>query len=296
MPECIECGKQHDGRLGSGQFCSVSCSRKIGGRQRWMKKRAMDLEMGLGSGGVAPPNLPKVKVRRTLRKELPTRTRAFPARDAAPPAYEAPTARFAPIELDENVARARAFRYSEREEHIIVETERPLLGGVGSVPARLYEHWRQFHVPLLYDWVSSRKSAWPSECVAWGGAPLDAFVQSPATERAAALGNGADLLSMQETRSLLLAERTADSDDANSLVLVSVRVPSPHVTRVSDVSRRWSESASSLSDLKPVRRIIHPGEVNRARPLPNGLVVTHAGAYINRVFFQSCAVSIVVKC
>lgn len=31
-----------------------------------------------------------------------------------------------------------------------------------------HRHWRQEHVPLLYDWLLSRKCPWPSACVQFG--------------------------------------------------------------------------------------------------------------------------------
>ncbi|KAA8499035.1 WD-40 repeat-containing protein MSI4 [Porphyridium purpureum] len=142
---------------------------------------------------------------------------------------------------------------------------------------QLYDHWRVNHVPILYDHISSRKLGWPSQCVLFGNAALDALVAS--SERADRNFANDPLLSMQETRAMLLAERTGQSREANTLMLMSAKIPGQHTTRVADSVRRWSENAKDAyvqGDLRVVKRIIHPDEVNRAQLLANELVVTHA--------------------
>uniref|UniRef100_A0A7S2ZQW7 Histone-binding protein RBBP4-like N-terminal domain-containing protein n=3 Tax=Rhodosorus marinus TaxID=101924 RepID=A0A7S2ZQW7_9RHOD len=121
------------------------------------------------------------------------------------------------------------------------------------------EHWKHSHVPLLYDWMLSRKCPWPSACVQFG--------------------LGYDSRDTYTDRTLYLSERTGETGDANTLYVASARVANEHATRSADVTKKWSENVYRdplpSSDFRIKKKIIHPGEVNRVRELREGVVVTH---------------------
>lgn len=81
-------------------------------------------------------------------------------------------------------------------------------------------------------------------------------------------------------RTIYLSERTGEMPDANTLLVANARVANEHVTMSTSVAKKWSDSVYreplQASDFRIVKRIIHPGEVNRIRELREGIVVTHS--------------------
>ncbi len=99
-------------------------------------------------------------------------------------------------------------------------------------PAARYAVWKEGHVPLLYDWVSSRRL----NC---GRMPLFGGVHvCPIWTTDGRNG------SSYSTRSLYLAERTGSSTrDANTLLHFEVRVIEEHVNKSLDIASPWLDEA-----------------------------------------------------
>lgn len=78
---------------------------------------------------------------------------------------------------------------------------------------------------------------------------------------------------------IYLSEQT-DGTEANKLVVLAADVCKPRVA-ASEALQGWSDHAKSVSILaKPLKVIIHPGEVNKVREIPQhpSVVVTHTDA------------------
>lgn len=136
-----------------------------------------------------------------------------------------------------------------------------------------YYVWKEQHVPLLYDWLSSRTLAWPHGAVQWG-IPSNP-INGDATRR--------QLSSHQfTTRPLFLAERTDannNPNDPNTLLQYDVRVTNILVNKPMDIAKPWVEESNtnerSSNDFVLRKRILHPGEVNRIRLVSSSVVITH---------------------
>lgn len=146
---------------------------------------------------------------------------------------------------------------------------------VGSLDrATRYKVWKEQHVPLIYDWVSSRSFVWPHAAVQWGAASKD----DPSRRDRSLNANN------YTSRALFLAERTGLSNrDPNTLLHFDVRVPQPLTLKPADIAKPWQDEAvvtervdqMSTRDFWLRKRIVHPGEVNRIRLAGPNLVVTH---------------------
>lgn len=133
--------------------------------------------------------------------------------------------------------------------------------------------WKEQQVPLLYDWISSRRLVWPHAAAQWGAPVIDDNSRHRSTPT-----------STHSTRALYLAERTgASKRDPNTLLYFDVRVVRELVNKPSDVAKPWLDEAvvvgrsdqMSTPDFWLKKRIIHPGEVNKIRLVVPGVVVTH---------------------
>lgn len=140
-----------------------------------------------------------------------------------------------------------------------------------------YKIWKEQHVPLLYDWLSSRKLVWPHAAVQWGSLSDD---ESPRGRERPSSSTPAFA-----TRALYLAERTGSSkSDPNTLLHFEVRVVQELTNKHQEVAKPWLEEAvvnervdqMSTRDFWLRKRIVHPGEVNRIRLVGPDLVVTHS--------------------
>eukprot|EP00186_Timspurckia_oligopyrenoides_P003673 CAMPEP_0182451122 /NCGR_PEP_ID=MMETSP1172-20130603/43547_1 /TAXON_ID=708627 /ORGANISM="Timspurckia oligopyrenoides, Strain CCMP3278" /LENGTH=533 /DNA_ID=CAMNT_0024648865 /DNA_START=653 /DNA_END=2254 /DNA_ORIENTATION=- len=185
---------------------------------------------------------------------------------------------------------------------------------LGSESVTVYEHWKLEEAKFIYDWMMSRKLAWPTPSATWGGPNFDSILSenlSPSDIHT----QQHDLIKDSEQdpasywlhpflhreRTMILAERTGDQKDSNTLNLVTLKVPNEYSTKEDHVTRRWFDSARDnplydpdhvysserkadqsarnngiASDLRVVKRINHPGEVNRVVVLANRLAVTHS--------------------
>lgn len=138
-----------------------------------------------------------------------------------------------------------------------------------------YRIWKEQHVPLLYDWLSSRKLVWPHAALRWGSLSID----DPTRSRDRPLSS-----QNFTTRALYLAERTGNSTrDPNTLLHFDVRVVQELTNKPHEVAKPWLDEAivperldqMSTRDFWLRKRIIHPGEVNRIRLVRPNVVVTH---------------------
>ena len=148
-------------------------------------------------------------------------------------------------------------------------TQNPL----GSLDSRVrFKLWKENHVPLLYDWISSRNLVWPHAAVQWGALNTDEGAQQRAAPKP------------YTTRAIYLAERTGKSSrDPNTLLHFDVKVNQQLTCKPQDVAKPWMDDGGvgervdqmSTRDFSLKSRIIHPGEVNRIRLIAPDVVVTH---------------------
>ncbi|CAK9174490.1 unnamed protein product [Ilex paraguariensis] len=127
-------------------------------------------------------------------------------------------------------------------------------GGKGqpSVDER-YTQWKSL-VPVLYDWLANHNLVWPSLSCRWG----------PQLEQA----------TYKNRQRLYLSEQT-DGSVPNTLVIANCEIVKPRVAAAEHISQFNEEARSPF--VKKFKTIIHPGEVNRIRELPQNskIVATH---------------------
>ncbi|KAK9734517.1 hypothetical protein RND81_04G144900 [Saponaria officinalis] len=116
-----------------------------------------------------------------------------------------------------------------------------------------YSQWKTL-VPILYDWLANHNLVWPSLSCRWG----------PLLEEA----------TYKNRQRLYLSEQT-DGSVPNTLVIANVEIVKPRVAAAEHISQFNEESRSPF--VRKFKTIIHPGEVNRIRELPqnSNIVATH---------------------
>ncbi|GMY36308.1 WD-40 repeat-containing protein MSI4-like [Fagus crenata] len=116
-----------------------------------------------------------------------------------------------------------------------------------------YTQWKSL-VPVLYDWLANHNLVWPSLSCRWG----------PQLEQA----------TYKNRQRLYLSEQT-DGSVPNTLVIANCEVVKPRVAAAEHISQFNEEARSPF--VKKFKTIIHPGEVNRIRELPQNskIVATH---------------------
>ncbi|THU72089.1 hypothetical protein C4D60_Mb04t08420 [Musa balbisiana] len=144
-------------------------------------------------------------------------------------------------------------------------------GGKATVDER-YTQWKSL-IPVLYDWLANHNLVWPSLSCRWG----------PQLEQATYKNRQRLYLSEQasESRSLaftiILAAVMLQTDGSvpNTLVIANCEVVKPRVAAAEHISQFNEEARSPF--VKKYKTIIHPGEVNRIRELPQNskIVATH---------------------
>lgn len=124
--------------------------------------------------------------------------------------------------------------------------------GQPSVDER-YTQWKSL-VPVLYDWLANHNLVWPSLSCRWG----------PQMHQA----------TYKNSQRLYLSEQT-DGTVPNTLVIATCEVVKPRVAAAEHISQFNEEARSPF--VKKFKTIIHPGEVNRIRELPQNskIVATH---------------------
>ncbi|GJX54102.1 WD40 repeat-containing protein MSI4-like protein [Tanacetum coccineum] len=126
-------------------------------------------------------------------------------------------------------------------------------GGEASVNER-YTQWKSL-VPILYDWLANHNLLWPSLSCRWG----------PLLEQA----------TYKNRQRLYLSEQT-DGSVPNTLVIANCEIVKPRVAAAEHIAQFNEEARSPF--VKKFKTIIHPGEVNRIRELPQNskIVATHS--------------------
>ncbi|KAL6585826.1 WD-40 repeat-containing protein msi4 [Orobanche minor] len=116
-----------------------------------------------------------------------------------------------------------------------------------------YAHWKLL-VPVLYDWLASHNLVWPSLSCRWG----------PVLEKG----------TYKNKQRLYLSEQT-DHTQPNTLIIANCEVVKPRVAAENHIAN-FNEDARSPY-VKKYKTILHPGEVNRIRELPQNknIVATH---------------------
>ncbi|WCJ39532.1 Transducin family protein / WD-40 repeat family protein [Euphorbia peplus] len=124
--------------------------------------------------------------------------------------------------------------------------------GKRSVDDR-YAKWKSL-VPVLYDWLANHNLTWPSQSCRWG----------PQLEQA----------TYKNRQRLYLSEQT-DGSVPNTLVIANCEIVKPRVAAAEHIAQFSEELRSPF--VKKYKTIIHPGEVNRIRELPQNskIVATH---------------------
>ncbi|KAK6273594.1 hypothetical protein POUND7_010677 [Theobroma cacao] len=118
-----------------------------------------------------------------------------------------------------------------------------------------YTQWKSL-VPVLYDWLANHNLVWPSLSCRWG----------PQLEQA----------TYKNRQRLYLSEQAStDGSVPNTLVIANCEVVKPRVAAAEHISQFNEEARSPF--VKKYKTIIHPGEVNRIRELPQNskIVATH---------------------
>ncbi|CAM8954305.1 unnamed protein product [Rhodiola kirilowii] len=138
---------------------------------------------------------------------------------------------------------------SKREEPAMKNRESKLQLSVND----RYTQWKSL-VPVLYDWLANHNLVWPSLSCRWG----------PQIEQA----------TYKNRQRLYLSEQT-DGSVPNTLVIANCEVVKPRVAAAEHISQFNEESRSPF--VKKFKTIIHPGEVNRIRELPqnSNIIATH---------------------
>ncbi|XP_052183253.1 WD-40 repeat-containing protein MSI4-like [Diospyros lotus] len=116
-----------------------------------------------------------------------------------------------------------------------------------------YAKWKSI-IPVLYDWLANHNLVWPSLSCRWG----------------LQLEQG----KFKNRQRLYLSEQT-DGSVPNTLVIANCEVVKTRVAAAEHISQFNEEARSPF--VKKYKTIIHPGEVNRIRELPQNknIVATH---------------------
>ncbi|KAK9274931.1 hypothetical protein L1049_022186 [Liquidambar formosana] len=164
--------------------------------------------------------------------------------------------------MDSQVGKKRERR--EKQKKTKAKEEKTEAGGGGGAKMKergkasaqvdeKYSQWKSL-VPVLYDWLANHNLVWPSLSCRWG----------PQLEQA----------TYKNRQRLYLSEQT-DGSVPNTLVIANCEVVKPRVAAAEHISQFNEEARSPF--VKKYKTIIHPGEVNRIRELPQNkkIVATH---------------------
>eukprot|EP00741_Cyanophora_paradoxa_P015340 tig00000194_g14808.t1 len=122
-----------------------------------------------------------------------------------------------------------------------------------------YMNWRE-NIPFLYDWVCNYTSYWPSMSLVWGE-PLDTKPYS-------------------HSQRVFLTERTGacQNEYPNLLIVARAEIARARATEAGKL--KGLAARKSCPEIKPTKKIVHPGEINRVRNCPRAkhVVATHTDA------------------
>ncbi|GJN17903.1 hypothetical protein PR202_gb05011 [Eleusine coracana subsp. coracana] len=131
-------------------------------------------------------------------------------------------------------------------------------GGSRAAVDERYAQWKSL-IPVLYDWFANHNLVWPSLSCRWG----------PQFEKA----------TYKNRQRLYLSEQASapatDGSMPNTLVIANCEVVKPRVAAAEHISQFNEEARSPF--VKKYKTIVHPGEVNRIRELPQNskIIATH---------------------
>ncbi|KAK7273577.1 hypothetical protein RIF29_14633 [Crotalaria pallida] len=133
------------------------------------------------------------------------------------------------------------------------EKEKGSCGSSSSSVEERYTQWKSV-IPVLYDWLVNHNLVWPSLSCRWG----------PQLEQ-----------STYKTRQRLYISEQTDGTVPNTLVIANCEIVKPRVAAAEHICQFNEEARSPF--VKKSKTIVHPGEVNRIRELPqyNRIVATH---------------------
>ncbi|PWZ33799.1 WD-40 repeat-containing protein MSI4 [Zea mays] len=154
-------------------------------------------------------------------------------------------------------------------------------GGSRAAVDERYAQWKSL-IPVLYDWFANHNLVWPSlSCRA-------VFVQhsviSPdnsklminiCTLTAFCGGHSLRKLPTRIVNAFTYLNRQTDGSVPNTLVIANCEVVKPRVAAAEHISQFNEEARSPF--VKKYKTIVHPGEVNRIRELPQNskIIATH---------------------
>ncbi|XP_017977982.1 PREDICTED: WD-40 repeat-containing protein MSI4 isoform X2 [Theobroma cacao] len=157
------------------------------------------------------------------------------------------------IRHKENKGKKKNKEREERETRRRERVGKKMEAEKGRSVEERYTQWKSL-VPVLYDWLANHNLVWPSLSCRWG----------PQLEQA----------TYKNRQRLYLSEQT-DGSVPNTLVIANCEVVKPRVAAAEHISQFNEEARSPF--VKKYKTIIHPGEVNRIRELPQNskIVATH---------------------
>ncbi|KAK6284385.1 hypothetical protein POUND7_003337 [Theobroma cacao] len=196
------------------------------------------------------------------------------------------------LDIKKTKAKKKNKEREERETRRRERVGKKMKAEKGRSVEERYTQWKSL-VPVLYDWLANHNLVWPSLSCRWG----------PQLEQATYKNRQRLYLSEQASRCLWknlkldpycsttmfisnrrkrqlplvlhLNGKLTDGSVPNTLVIANCEVVKPRVAAAEHISQFNEEARSPF--VKKYKTIIHPGEVNRIRELPQNskIVATH---------------------
>tara|TARA_B100000795_G_scaffold266471_1_gene249709 strand:+ start:344 stop:1078 length:735 start_codon:yes stop_codon:yes gene_type:complete len=205
--------------------------------------------------------------------------------------------------VEQSVKKEQANRGKKQKNHVLknMSTKRARDTAEPSAPSGSahdddsYRSWK-LNSPLLYDSLFNHNMVWPSLCVAWG----DHIPTVPLTSQRRSSANASTSSSPPDEadeHSTLQALYFSSRTDArfnfdtkrwkgapNFLLSASVDLPKPRHTNFRGVGR--FQEAYKSTHINIMKRIVHPGEVNKIRLCPHSsdIIATHSDSELTYIW------------
>ncbi|KAK6941374.1 WD40 repeat [Dillenia turbinata] len=136
-----------------------------------------------------------------------------------------------------------------------------------------YEQWKTT-IPVLYDWFANHNLVWPSLSCRWGPVVQQATYKNKQRLYLCEQANKFFSITRYYLSTKNLKWQT-DGTVPNTLVVATVEVVKPRVAAAQHISKFSVDARSPY--VKKHKTILHPGEVNRIRELPQctKILATH---------------------